>query len=136
MEKALEILDDAIDFLCEHRAYQKQAFKGYEEHSDIEDIERTIDGLRKTQETIKDLKHNYDVQVEYNNTAYKNYTNMVNSLEKRIAQLKEAMKPKSCDGCKYLRGKDKTELCILNCLPKHIYGFEFCCNRYAPKDTA
>ena len=37
------------------------------------------------------------MQVEYNNTAYKNYTNMVNLLEQRI----EAMKLKKCEGCKH-----------------------------------
>ena len=143
MEKELEILDDAIDFLCEHRAYQKQAFKGYEEHSDIEDIERTIDGLRKAQETIKDLKHNYDVQVEYNNTAYKNYTNMVNSLEKRIAQLKEAMKPKACE---WKNLEDDESYGWLSscgcCYPHQKVWFQFCpmCGykviKNEPKDNA
>ena len=91
----------ALDFLKE----QQRRHKNMAESMNIvyfdDEIDEAIAGLEEAQETIKDLKHNYDVQVEFNNTAYKNYTNMVNSLEKRIAELEEAMKPKTCDGCVY-----------------------------------
>ena len=60
-------------------------------------LDEAIAEIEEAQETIKNLQHNYDVQVEYSNTAYKNYTNMVNSLEQRIKELEEAMKPKTCE---------------------------------------
>ena len=88
--------------------------------------------LEEVQKTIKNLKHNYDVQVTFNNIAYKNYTNMVNSLEQRIKEL-EALQSRSCDGCKHLLASPRICLKrIQNCdgiLPK-----DFCCNRYKPKE--
>ena len=97
------------------------------------ELDEAIADIEALQEENKILKHNYDVQVEYNNTAYKNYTNMVNSLEERI----EAMKPKTCDECKYFRKSDKA--CFMS--SQNIYirpaSIDFSgCGKHEPKDNA
>ena len=101
------------------------------------EINEAIAELEEVQETIKNLKHNYDVQVEYNNTAYKNYINMVNSLEQRIKEL-EALQSRSCEGCKYLyinKHSEFVEYCTdLNIEIPYSDITTFFCNRYKPKE--
>ena len=78
MRKGVVNNEDYIQSLNKSKDIIKQIFDDHEAE------------LEEVQETIKNLKHNYDVQVEYNNTAYKNYINMINSLEQRIAELLES----------------------------------------------
>ena len=78
MRKGVVNNEDYIQSLDKSKDIIKQIFDDHEAE------------LEEVQETIKNLKHNYDVQVEYNNTAYKNYINMINSLEQRIAELLES----------------------------------------------
>lgn len=52
---------------------------------------------------------------------------------KVIAEL-EALQHRSCEGCKYVGGEAKQSFCVLKLMPPHMYEFEFCCNRYEPKD--
>lgn len=120
MEKALEILTGL------------QQAKSYDENYPTNwEIQEAIAELKALQEENNILKHNYDVQVEYNNTAYKNYTNMVNLLEQRI----EAMKPKTCDGCKFrnnvkfVQVEDEILECCSVCV-RQCYDF------YVAKDNA
>ncbi|MFW9601810.1 MAG: hypothetical protein ACMV1B_05775 [Prevotella sp.] len=95
-------------------------------------LDEAIEELEALQEENNILKHNYDVQVEYNNTAYKNYTNMVNLLEQRI----EAMKPKTCEGCAYCEPfnsvcfNDKSPLCA------DFVNSEYGCIYWERKDNA
>lgn len=81
MSKALEILTNLLKQKYDDRHF---VFGVEKAHIEIDNIHEAITELKAMQEENKILKHNYDVQVEYNNTAYKNYTNMVNSLEQRI----------------------------------------------------
>ena len=61
-------------------------------------------------------------------------------LDEAIAEIKEAIKPKTCDGCKHrshldesLTNKTTNGFCVEN-------GFftrhGFCCNKHEPKDNA
>ena len=68
--------------------------------------------------------------------------NLEYSLEKAIKELEEAMKPKTCEGCKhYLSDSyyENTGCCSLGvgsgyCVHNTVDN-TFCCNRYEPKDT-
>ena len=68
--------------------------------------------------------------------------NLEYSLEKAIKELEEAMKPKTCEGCKhYLSDSyyENTGWCSLGvgsgyCVHDTVDN-TFCCNRYEPKDT-
>lgn len=119
MEKALELLKQMRNYFGSSQILVQAQ------------ITEALDELEALQEENKILKHNYDVQVEYNNTAYKNYTNMVNLLEQRI----EDMKPKTCEGCryinivKYVQVVDETIECCAVCIRQ---GTDY----YEPKDNS
>lgn len=63
-------------------------------------------------------------------------------MKEAIAELEEAMKPKTCEGCKhYLSDSyyENTGCCSLGvgsgyCVHNTVDN-TFCCNRYEPKDT-
>ena len=60
----------------------------------------------------------------------------VNRIYQDITELEEAMKPKSCDGCKQSwKPNNQTfhkYFCDYLQIPTHG---DFCCNRYEPKET-
>ena len=60
--------------------------------------------------------------------------NFVNQIDEAIAELEEAMKPKTCDGCKqsYEPNNQTFHKYFCEYLKIPIHG-DFYCNRYKPK---
>ena len=63
-------------------------------------------------------------------------------VDEAIAELEEAMKPKTCDGCKHWGDEfdvgEKTRMChkgIQEAYTTAITDDDFYCNRYEPKDN-
>lgn len=96
--------------------------------SSLEDIVYYVDQIEVRYgallDKLKCSEHNYNVQVENGHTAYKNYTNMFDSLkqqnqtlidivEMQSNRIKELEEPKTCDGCihKPLHGNSYYEPC-------------------------
>lgn len=81
--------------------------------------------MEKALEILKEIRN---TENEYDHLKKHRFDNAISELE-------EAMKPKSCEGCKFCGGMDKESFCVLKCMPAHLYEFEFCCNRYEPKEN-
>ena len=84
--------------------------------------------MKKALEILKEILHFQDMswQVE-------------EKINAAIAEIEEAMKPKSCEGCKYNTYSDEF---AHNCEHSDIFDyyegnylvpFDFCCNRYETK---
>ena len=71
---------------------------------------------------------------------YDEHEAQMKAKDERIKELEEAMKPKTCDGCKHrshlnenLTNKITNGFCVENgFFTKH----GFCCNKHEPKDNA
>ena len=47
----------------------------------------------------------------------------------------EELKNRTCEGCRFLTGKDKASDCIYGYLPKNLYEDDFSCNTWKKKDV-
>jgi len=41
---------------------------------------------------------------------------------------------RTCENCKYIKGKDKTSECVFGYLPDNMYEYDFGCNKWEKRD--
>jgi len=96
-------------------------------------MNKALEFLKKSQGFFKELVDSYSESGDYDGDYdYESAVETLNDIQEAIAELEEAMKPKSCSTCEHLM--DRLRICHKKVqlhdgsLPNNFY-----CSRYEPK---